>query len=543
VKAVKATSIERWGKNQYQAFENLRAAQIEIISTLPGLRYSNGVLTGGPDAISAAIKRLKLKPSLIVKPIESTVDDKIKEQYSLRPFQQVGVGTMASRLTTYGGGILADDMGLGKTRQAIVVTTLLGCKGNLVACPASVRDQWCREIHKIIPNGKVVSLGPVTNKRTQKAWDDAEDADWVVVSYALLDKAITHGFAHRYPAALILDEFHLLKGRKTERSKLVDNAGQTAGYRIGLTGSPIWDRPRDLFKQLDILVPGKFGRSGFDFDVAYCGGKQGEYGFDNKGSSNEEELSERLKFYMLRREKREVAKDLPRFTRTFLWVDGTDKARGEMNKSMVSPSPDGMYRALRATLEDKIPYAVEQALSARKFVVFTWEKAHAKKIAEAIVRSGVQCGLITGDYSVKERDQAIADARTSGHGIVATIDAAGVGVDGLQHVASTLIFHAIDWVPQKLMQAEARLDRIGQTEPVQAIYIGMRDSMDEVVCHTVVKKLDMQHAVLGGDRGPRDAIDSELMAGTRKQDKEVLSSIYDQFQAHGADDMEWDDGE
>jgi hypothetical protein len=202
-----------------------------------------------------------------------------------------------------------------------------------------------------------------------------------------------------------------------------------------------------------------------------------------------------------------------------------------------------MYRALRATLEDKIPYAVEQALSARRFVVFTWEKAHAKEIARQIVRGGVQCGLITGEFTVAERDRAIADARSGGYGIVATIDAAGTGVDGLQHVASNLIFHAIDWVPRKLMQAEARLDRIGQTEPVQATYIGMRNSMDEVVCSTVVKKLDMQHAVLGGDRGPRDTIDGELSAGITKKDKELLAAIYDNLTGSGSDDTEWDDGE
>ena len=80
-----------------------------------------------------------------------------------------------------------------------------------------------------------------------------------------------------------------------------------------------------------------------------------------------------------------------------------------------------------------------------------------------------------------------------------TIDSTNAGVDGMQAVASTLVFHALDYVPIKLAQMEARLHRIGQANAVTAVYIAMEESADSFVVDTVVEKLDQWKAAMGND--------------------------------------------
>ena len=158
-----------------------------------------------------------------------------------------------------------------------------------------------------------------------------------------------------------------------------------------------------------------------------------------------------------------------------------------------------MYDALAATLAGKIAATVEAMQEAGKSLVFTWRKADARAIADAAEEAGIKVELITGDNSHLERQHAVARARQSGASVVATIDSTGAGVDGLQFVATTGIFHALDYVPIKLAQAEARLHRMGVASPVHWVYVAMEGSADQHVIGTVVEKLDSWRQIMGKD--------------------------------------------
>ena len=109
--------------------------------------------------------------------------------------------------------------------------------------------------------------------------------------------------------------------------------------------------------------------------------------------------------------------------------------------------------------------------------------------------------------------------------MVATIDAAGAGLN-MQGVAHYGIMHAIDWLPNKMHQAEGRLHRIGQTNGVVWNWIAMRDSADEMVVRTVVEKMDQMHSILGGERDMRNDV-SDSLAQSPEVEADLLGQMYE----------------
>ena len=125
----------------------------------------------------------------------------------LFPHQIDGVAFLLGRRRA----ILADDMGLGKTRQSIVSLRHLTPGGpRLVVCPASVKQNWSREIGVVAPGASVLVIegtAPV-----------ALAAEWVIINYDILGRHLDHLL--RVPwAALVFDEAHYLKNHTSARSK------------------------------------------------------------------------------------------------------------------------------------------------------------------------------------------------------------------------------------------------------------------------------------------------------------------------------------
>ena len=109
--------------------------------------------------------------------------------------------------------ILADDMGLGKTRQAIVAATHLEQVGPyLVVCPASVKQNWVREIEIVEPDARTAIVGP-------KPPPVGDYDGWVVVNYDILERHF-ESLAAREWKAIVFDEAHYMKNYRSKRSRL-----------------------------------------------------------------------------------------------------------------------------------------------------------------------------------------------------------------------------------------------------------------------------------------------------------------------------------
>jgi SNF2 family DNA or RNA helicase len=165
----------------------------------------------------------------------------------LYPHQADGVSFLISK----GRAILGDDMGLGKTRQAIVGMQIAAPTGMiLVVCPASLKLNWRREIRMVDCDAKIEVLGVADGERA--------DPRWVIVNYDLLAKNAER--LHGIPwSRVILDEAHFIKNNSQRTShclKLLGVSNDARAALIGprqvylLTGTPITNRPRDLFNLL-----------------------------------------------------------------------------------------------------------------------------------------------------------------------------------------------------------------------------------------------------------------------------------------------------
>ncbi len=478
----------------------------------------DGVRVRGPwDAVSLYVQR---DHSKFIMPDGLCTDTNFPRWgRNVRDFQNVGINFILHRWSHVGAALLADDMGLGKTLQAIKAADVQGGL-RLVVCPRSVALTWVAEIAKWSKDIKLKNI-----RTREEAGTDLTSYKWVILSYDLLPYLATNLRA----ATLILDEAHNFAGRKAKRGKKLLHFANLAENKLALTGTPIWSRPKDYWMLFKALFGSTFGNS-WDFDHAYCGAFLNEHGgLSNKGATRTRELKHRVAFYQLRRLKKDVAKELPALTRVIRWVDADKRATAAMKNAYLHRNKGQQYKALQATLDAKLEAAMSAAKDARRFLLVTSEKKYAKFMHQALNNDDVPCQLLTGEVSPKQRHALIKLAAAKKQGIVATIDVCKEGVDGLQHVTSNGICHALDFVPLKLLQWEARLNRIGQREPVTITYIMMKESMDSWVNETVISKLDQWHALVDGEE--KNSLKGSLTGRKKNQTDEeletaVLRSIY-----------------
>jgi SWI/SNF-related matrix-associated actin-dependent regulator of chromatin subfamily A-like protein 1 len=440
----------------------------------------------------------------------------------LFPHQIEGVAFLLGRKRA----ILADDMGLGKTRQAIVALRHVAPTGPyLVVCPASVKRNWAREIRLAAPDASAHIVERGTEVPAQP--------EWVIVNYDLLSKHMDTLGRVQW-AGLVFDEAHYLKNHTSARSRLARQLVATVRVKPDsttdpdttivdpvtylLTGTPLTNRPRDLFVLLQ-LVGHALGRSFLSFAKRYCAAEKNQYGWQTRGASNIEELTVQLHGVMLRRSKDQVLA-LPPKLRTWLSVEvpkGTGV--GDMRKVVdlltgerdIAPGSVIDERRLRGRLLqavtkarqrlagvkvaatiDFVTGAVEQG---EKVIVFSCFEEPIRRLATAFGQSGV---LLTGKTPAEAR-QALVDRFQHDDRIrvfLANIVAGGIGTN--LTAATQVVFNDLDWVPANHWQAEDRAYRIGQTRTVNVTYMVAGDTIDDFVQSVLEKKSALVSAVVDG---------------------------------------------
>ena len=491
------------------------------IHHVPGVRFVQTDINGG--TLTGSIDGLK------VYGIEVTItEDKgklLKTNVPLYPFQEEGIRKLTNILFNHTGALLADDMGLGKTRVATHSITAIKGKDDdvLIVCPASVRHQWLKEVYNIGQKTSFYNLGPQSKKEYESEWDGwtkPGKARWAAVSYNLMEKAVTV----RKPAILILDEPHnFLQSRGSTYNKALWKVLPHIRYKLALTGTPYLAKPAGLWSILFILLGMRFGRAR-DFDIRYCNGHQGQWGWDNRGATNMGELSERLKHYMVRRMKSEVMKEMPAVTRIVRWVEGTPTAKAALLN--MGHGLHEMAKAQEYTLPEKYGEVVDIASeSSGPTVTFTWMKVHADELALLMNKAKLPTIAVHGDWEAGERNKMLQRAADNNLHVVTTYGASSTGLDGLQKFSSDAIFHSINGVPAITLQAIDRLNRIGQTKPVTATFVAMRNSVDELIVDRVINRLDVFGQILSRNKASTSLQDA-LRASGLDNDK-LMDAIFD----------------
>lgn len=424
----------------------------------------------------------------------------------LRAYQVEGAQWCEQQLRETGGALLADEMGIGKTAQAIAAARALLSPGAdvLVVCPAIVVPHWRAQITK---------------------WGGVSCLGWQVLSYERFTRAQKRGEV--LPANLVVfDECHYLSNPKAQRTQAAHAycAGCPARPSVLLlSGTPMTTRPRDLWAPLDLMHPGRWG-SRHAFEKRYCGGRFDEIpGLERAvwvadGATHLDELAARLAHVMLRRTKAEVALELPPRTRQVIEVELPRAALRSLRAAASALDWSGRLAAqgVGSLLSQVEAYKVDAALSLARDVLasggrplmLTTRKATAEQIADEL-----RCPCATGDVPPGERRAALL----SGDGAaVSTIYAVTTGIDLTEF--DCIIFTGLDWVPSTLLQAEARIHRIGQLKGVIVYYLVGVGSIDEVVRERVIERLGVIATLAGGD-------ESAMAAELGGNDEDVLAAL------------------
>ena len=229
-------------------------------------------------------------------------------EQTLRPYQKQGVYWMRFLEKSGLSGLLADEMGLGKTLQTLTWLSLTRTdpdavgKPALIVCPTSLVRNWEAEAAKFTPWMKrLVISGP----DRARAFGAILKADLVITSYALLQRDLEEAYLDKTFSVIVLDEAQHIKNRSTQNAKAAKSLRSV--QKLVLTGTPVENSVSDVWSIFDFLLPDYLG----DYPTfkettevpAQNGGKE--------GVSALERLRHKLHPFILRRLKREVAKDLP----------------------------------------------------------------------------------------------------------------------------------------------------------------------------------------------------------------------------------------
>jgi SNF2 family DNA or RNA helicase len=255
----------------------------------------------------------------------------------LRPYQKSGVAWLHFLRENNFGGILADEMGLGKTLQALAFLKIVGDevtsltssqslltsaptekkrRPHLIVCPTSLVFNWLAEAAKFTPELKVLALhGPDRHAR----FAEIEKSDLVVTSYALIRRDAEKYREFEFDT-VVLDEAQHIKNRQTQNAQAVKAV--RAQHRFVLTGTPMENSVLDLWSIFDFLMPGYLGTAK-DFRERY------ELPITrDKDAEAQKRLSRRLRPFLLRRLKQEVAADLPAKLEQVSFCELTPEQRG-----------------------------------------------------------------------------------------------------------------------------------------------------------------------------------------------------------------------
>lgn len=462
--------------------------------------------------------------SAIVKnPAQRKKVPRIKDEIDYFKHQVEGIRRMLRMRSV----LLADDMGLGKCIQSLTVAACAleeDCKRVLIVTPASLKGQWEEEIENYGRKftSQILEGTPEQRKKILESFS----SDVLIVNYeqviAHVDTLNQLGFD-----IAIYDEGHFLKNRKSKRTKACMKLTQARHFV--LTGSPILNQVDDLWQLLNRVAPTEFPNY-YTFVNRYAvyGGYQAK---QIVGIKNEKELRERLAPFLIRREKTELGLigKLPIIQEKLEMHPEQRKLYDQAANELELPNPadlenpfkieNSLVKLLRlkeicgttATLgyEDhssKLDRAVELAEQFigkdKSVVVFTQFRQVLACYAERLRKKGIPFELLHGD--VKPADRQVLVKRWTENTaagkpsmLVCMWQVGGIGMNLV--AASTVI--ALDklFVPKLNEQGYDRLDRIGQTEPVQVIELLMRKSIETRIEQILKRKEGIFGAVLDID--------------------------------------------
>ena len=421
-----------------------------------------------------------------------------------KPYQITGSEFLASRRNA----ILADEMGLGKTNQAVCALDLLSLLSLspsrvLIICPAIVRPQWQAKLSQWL-------MFHIANPIQQvEHTDEIIKGKTVIVSYALINKPfILNQLLCIDWDVVVYDEFHYMKNIDAQRTcNILGKAGiiTKSKYNWFLSGTPVTAKPAELFPILMTIARKRLHpfTTWLNYIKHFCNAYKDQYGYwQHHGSSNLDQLSKILDGIMLRRLAVDEEPDLgkPLIYEVLLELPYKLQEKYEIGCSEINNTDhkSTQERSILAGLKGGVLHEHLKIIqqSHKKIVVFYHHKAISRYL---MARNDRKTFKIDGGISTKKKHIILSDFIQTKHAILfAQSQAAGTGLDGIQHGASVCYFAEMPWGPDIRDQNIKRLLRPGQTEKVKVIVPIVQNTVDEKVYGLWFKKEKIINNILKG---------------------------------------------
>jgi len=449
----------------------------------------------------------------------------------LRAYQKQGVAWLVFLRSLGLGGVLADDMGLGKTIQALALIAIEKAAGRLdgptlVIAPTSLVANWRRETRKFAPDLSVLVLHGVDRKNL---FSEIEKADIVFTTYPLVSRDYDTLCAHQW-SMLFLDEAQTIKNPNAATTKLIRSL--EAGSRFCLTGTPLENHLGELWSIFSFAMPGFLGDLS-SFSKAF------RTPIEKSGDPERARLlSRRIKPFLLRRTKEEVAGELPPKTEIIEHVE-MDKRQQEIYESIrlamhkkvrEAISRKGFARSRIIILEallklrqcccdprllklstklaatagsaklERLMEMLEELMNEnRRVLVFSQFTTMLDLIRPELDRRSIPYSLLTGET----RDRATEIDRFQDGGtriFLVSLKAGGVGLN--LTAADTVILYDPWWNPAVEDQAVDRAHRIGQQKAVFVHRLVASGTIEEKMAVLKEKKRSLADSIFDPDGAP-----------------------------------------
>lgn len=448
--------------------------------------------------------------------------------------------------------IMGDQPGLGKTSQAIATIVAAQAWPCLVVCPASLKLNWEREWMTVAGERALI-----LSDRNRDTWPQFWHAGIVkifIVNYESLKKYFVASISKKEKEPLkikhilfnervqlfqsvIADELHRCKDGSTQQAKFMMGIAAGKEWRLGLTGTPVVNKPVDLVSQLHIIGQLQ-AMGGYSFFMKrYC----------NIGSSYHRELHCKLAttcFYQ--RQKKDVLTDLPDKVRQIVLCDISN--RKEYNDALADladylkryrdRSDDQIEKSLRGEvmvrigicknisargkMADVVEYVDEVVEGGNKIVVFI----HQREIAAAIKKHYPDALSITGEDKIEDRQASVDKFQNDPRCkiIVCNIKAGGVGIT--LTASNEVLFVELPWHPADCDQCEDRTHRIGQKNSVRCGYMLGKGTIDEEIYKIIEAKRATANTITGTEDNVQREIIDRISDSLFKTDK-LIPENYD----------------
>ncbi|MFO0634558.1 MAG: DEAD/DEAH box helicase [Nannocystaceae bacterium] len=444
----------------------------------------------------------------------------------LREYQKSGFAWLWQLHENRMTGVLADDMGLGKTVQALALLTKAkeeeGNAPTLIVCPTSVLLVWKQEVAKWAPSlSLLVWHGPerMENARLLKK------TDVVVTSYALLRRDIDELSKIRF-RYVILDEAQYIKNWTTSTAKSAKQL--KSDHRLAMSGTPVENHLIDLWAIFDFLAPGFLGKL-TDFQKNYV------KPIEDGDTRVLEQLRTRVRPFVMRRKKEDVASELPAKTEQVIYCHfgrtqlglynrilkaAKDEITGRIDEVGVEKAqmtilaaltrlrqvccdpqllglPEGTPVPPSCKLEAFEELIADAVGSGRKILVFSQFVEMQKILGASLEKLGIEYLWLHG--GTKNREELVGKFQTTGGPPVFLISLKAGGSGLTLTEADTVIHFDPWWNPAVEDQATDRAHRIGQDKPVMVYRMVVEDTVEQKMVELGQRKRAVAESALGRD--------------------------------------------